>query len=101
MDSSMPIMCCGTDGIIYVYCVLCYIRWVGLNIPSQYKVINNHQSQPSLQQTPLGKYQSETANHRPGKQDMLSQYASVKPDKLSQHAKQRQAIPACIAKDTV
>ena len=28
-------------------------------------------------------------------------HASVKPDKLSQHAKCRQAIPACIAKDIV
>ena len=30
---------------------------------------------------------------------MLSQHASVKPDKLSQHARYRQAIPACTAKD--
>ena len=29
---------------------------------------------------------------------MISQHASVKPDKLSQHAKHRQTIPACIEK---
>ena len=39
-----------------------------------------------------------TANHRPGKPDTLSQHASVKLDMLSQFAKHRQAIPACIAK---
>ena len=61
----------------------------------------NHQSQPSLQQIPLGEHQSATANHRPGKQEMLSQYASAKQDKLFQHTKHRQAIPACIAKDTI
>ena len=49
----------------------------------------------------LGKHQSATANHRLGKPDMLSKHAHVKPDKLSQHAEHRQAIPACIAKDTV
>ena len=32
---------------------------------------------------------------------MLSQHASVKLDMLSQHAKLRQAIPACIAEVTV
>ena len=46
----------------------------------------------------MGKYQSEKANHRPGKPDILSQHASVKLDMLSQHAACRQAIPACIAK---
>ena len=65
------------------------------------QTINNHQSWPSLQQTPLDKLQSATADHRPGKQDMLPQHAPVKPDIPSQHAKCRQAIPACIAKDTV
>ena len=62
------------------------------------QIINNHQSWPSLQQTPLGEHQSEIANHRLGKPDKLSQHASVKPDMLSQHAKCGQAIPACIAK---
>ena len=61
--------------------------------------MNNHQSLPNLQQTPLGGHKSEMANHRPGKPDMLSQPASVKSDMLSypsmhstdkllQHAKQ-------------
>ena len=62
------------------------------------QVINNNQSQPSLQQTPLDKHQSEIANHRPGKPDMLPLHASVKLDMLSQHAKCREAIPAYIAK---
>ena len=57
----------------------------------------NNQSWPSLQQTALGKHQSEIANHKPGKSDMLSQHASTKLDMLSQHAKHRQAIPAYIA----
>ena len=48
------------------------------------QIMNKHQSWPSLQQTPLNKHQSETANQRPGKQNMLSQHASA--DKLSQHA---------------
>ena len=48
--------------------------------------INNHQSRPSLQQTPLNKHQSETVNHKPGKPDKLPQQANAKPDKLSQHA---------------
>ena len=61
----------------------------------------SHQSWPGLQQTPLGKHQSEIANHRPGKPDMLSQHTSTKLDMLSQHAKCRQAIPACIAEVTV
>ena len=61
-------------------------------------IINSHQSRPGLQKTPLGKHQSEIANHRPGKPDTLSQHESVKPDMLSQHAKHRQAIQACIAK---
>ena len=65
------------------------------------QIINNHQSWPSLQQTPLGKHQSETANHRSGTSDKLSQHASAKTDMLSEHAKCRQAIPACIAKDMV
>ena len=54
------------------------------------QIINNHQSWQSLQQTSLGKHQSATVYHRPGK-----------PDKLSKHAKCRQAILACIAKGTV
>ena len=65
------------------------------------QIINSHQSWPSLQQTPFGKHQSETANHMPGKPDKISQHVSAKPDMLSQHAKCRQAIPACIAKGTV
>ena len=51
-----------------------------------------------MQQTPLGKHQSEIANHRPGKPDTLSQHASAKLDMLTWDAKHRQAIPACIAK---
>ena len=62
------------------------------------QIINNHQSWPSLQQTPLGKHQSATANHRSGKPDTLSQHASVKLDKLPQHAQHRQAIPAYTVK---
>ena len=62
------------------------------------QIINNNQSQPSLQWAPLNKHQPATANHMPGKPDKLSQHVSVKPDKLFQHAKHRQAIPACIAK---
>ena len=69
--------------------------------PIMVQTINNHQSQPSLQQTPLNKHQSEMANHRPGKPDKLSQHASIKPHKLSQHAKCRQTVPTYIAKDTV
>ena len=42
-----------------------------------------------LQWAPIGYSQS-----WPGKQDLLSQHASVKPDMLSQHAKHRQAISA-------
>ena len=61
------------------------------------QIINNHKSWPSLQQAPLNKHQSATANYRPGKPDILSKHASLKPDKLSQHAKHRQAIPACKA----
>ena len=53
------------------------------------QIINSHQSWPGLQQTPLGKHQSEIANHRLGKPDMLSQHSN---------AKCRQSIPACIAK---
>ena len=49
------------------------------------QIINNHQTWPSLQQTPFNKCQSETANHRPGKPDKLSQHASAK----------TQAIIAC------
>ena len=37
----------------------------------------------------MGKYQSETANHGPGKPDKLSQHASTKLDMLSQHAWQK------------
>ena len=62
------------------------------------QIINNHQSWPSLQQTPLNKHQTATANQKPEKPDTLSQHASAKPDMLSQHAKCRQAIPACTAK---
>ena len=51
------------------------------------QIINNNQSRPSLQQTPLGKHQSEITNHRPEKPDMLSQYESEKLDMVSQHAK--------------
>ena len=51
------------------------------------QTINNHQSQPSLQQTALDKHQSTTANHKLGKPDTLSQYASMKPDKPSIHSK--------------
>ena len=82
---------------------MCYgiLDVMGLNIPSEYKIINNHQSQPSLQQTPFGKHLPETANHRLGKPDTLSQHASVKPDKLSKQAKCRQAIPACIVKGAI
>ena len=47
---------------------------------------------------PFGKHQSEIANHRPGKLDMLSQHAKAKSAKLSQHAECRHAIPTCIAK---
>ena len=50
------------------------------------QIINNHQSWPILQQTPLNKHHLATANHRPGKPDTLSQHASVKPDTLSQYA---------------
>ena len=57
------------------------------------QIINNNQSQPSLQQTPLCKHQLGIANHRPGKPYTLSQHASVKSDILSQHAKCTQAIP--------
>ena len=45
----------------------------------------------------MGKHQSEIANDRPGKPDMLSQQASAKLDTLSQNGKCRQAIPVCIA----
>ena len=45
--------------------------------------------------------QSEIANHQPGKPDTVSKHASANLDMLSQHAKCRQAIPACIAKVTV
>ena len=62
------------------------------------QIINNNQSQPSLQQTPLNGHQLATANHRPGRPDTLSQHAKAKSDMPSQHAKHRQAIPACIAK---
>ena len=55
--------------------------------PLVVQIINIHQSWPCLQQTPLNKHQSATANHRPGR-----------PDMLSQHAKCRQAILVCIAK---
>ena len=41
------------------------------------KGLNNYQSQPSLQQTPLDKHQSATANDRPGKLDKLSQHVTV------------------------
>ena len=61
------------------------------------QITNNNQSRPSLQQTPMGKHQSGIVNHRPGKPDMLSQYASAKLDMLSQHAKCRKAIPYFIA----
>ena len=66
--------------------------------PIAVQIINNYQSQSSLQQTLLGKHQSEVANHRPGKPNTLSQHASTKLDMLSQHVKHRQAIPICIAK---
>ena len=46
----------------------------------------------------LNKQQAATANHRPGKPDMLSQYAKAKSDRISQHAKCRLAIPTCITK---
>ena len=65
------------------------------------QIINSHQSWPSLQQTPLDKYQSTTANHRQRKPDMLSQDTSANPDYLCKHVKLGQAIPTCIAKDTV
>ena len=61
-------------------------------------MINICQSWPGLQQTPLGKHQSEIANHRPEKPDMLSQHVKAESDKLSQHAECRQAIPTYIAK---
>ena len=82
---------------------MCYavLDVLGLKKPIMVQIINNHQSWPGLQQTPLGKHQSEIANHRPGKTDTASQHASAKPDMLSQHAKCRQAIQACIAKDNV
>ena len=64
--------------------------------PIAVQIINSRQSRPSLQQMPLGRHQSEIANHRPGKPDMLSQHASAKLHMLSQHAKCRQAIPTCI-----
>ena len=44
------------------------------NIPSWCKIINNDQSQPVLQQIPLNKHKSATANHRPGKPATLSQH---------------------------
>ena len=56
------------------------LRMIGLN-PIMVQTINNHQSWPGLQQIPLDKCQSATANYRQGK-----------PDKLSKHAKPRQAI---------
>ena len=73
------------------------IGMIGL-IPHYGTNYNNHQSWPSLQQTTLNKHQSATANHRPGKTEILSQHTSAKPDKLSQQAKHRQAIPALAAK---
>ena len=80
---------------------MCYAILGMIGLTSHHSTNYNHQSWPSLQQTPLGKHQSATANHRPGKSDTLSKHASAKPDKLSQHANYRQDIPACIAKDTV
>ena len=44
--------------------VVCYIKNDKVNIPLPYKLINNHQSWPSLQQIPLDKHQSETTNHK-------------------------------------
>ena len=61
------------------------------------QITNNHQSWPSLQLTPLNKNQLVTANHRPGKPDMLFKHTHTRPDVLSQHTKCRQAIPACLA----
>ena len=41
------------------------------------QIMNSHQSWPSLQQTPLGKHQSATANHRLGKPGTLSQHVNA------------------------
>ena len=78
---------------------MCYaiLDAIGLN-PIVVQILSSCQSWPSLQQSPLGKNQSEIANHRPGKPDMPSQHASVKLDMLSWRAKHRQATPTCIAK---
>ena len=76
---------------------MCYaiLDLIGLIIPSQYKIINNHQSQPSLQQVPLGKDQSETAITGQESQTPYpnmqvwnqTSYPSMQcADKLSQHA---------------
>ena len=70
---------------------MCYaiFRSNRVNTPSQHKIIINNQSWTRLQWIPLNKPQLATANHRPGKSDMLSQHAKAKSDKLSQHAKCR------------
>ena len=65
------------------------------------QTINNNQSQQSLQLAPLNKHQSVTANHMSGKPDKLSWHATMKPDKLCQFSKCRQAIPAFTTKGTV
>ena len=57
------------------------------------QIIIIHQLWPGIQQTHLAKHQSETANHRPGKPDMLSQHASAKLDMLFQHAKVQTSYP--------
>ena len=79
---------------------MCYaiFRSDRVNTPLQHKIIISNQSWPCLQWIPLKKHQLITANHRPGKPDMLSQYAKAKSDKPYHHAKCRQAIPTCIAK---
>ena len=71
-----------------VFRLVCYaiVRSDRVNTPLQHKIIISNQSQPSLQWIPLNKHQLATANHRPGKPDMLSQHAKAKSNKLSQHA---------------
>ena len=80
---------------------MCHAILDVIGLRSHHSTDLKYLSWSGLQQKPLGKHQSEIVIHKPGKPHTLSQHASAKLDMLSQNAKCRQAIPACIAKVTV
>ena len=75
-----------------------YLEVIGLTLC---KIINNDQSRPRLQWLPLNKHQLTTANDRPGKPDMLSQYARQNQTSYPSMQSADKPIPACIAKVNV